>query len=540
MSHQTRVGVCPQGFLSLRRRLLDALARGFDLEFVEVGDGALDGVVVFERPDQSVDALLAELPSLEYVSASDTLPTGPRAATFSHDPALPPVLRGRTMSDAGSVPGTVPAARPLATSDGTVCWGVVDGGELSYVASPPPAELAPGAPLRSHFEPAQVMALLPLVHFLRTLSDRQWQRPGLRATFIVDDPNLHWHTYGYLDYAELAAHAREHGYHVSLATIPLDAWYVHRPTAALVAAARDRISLSVHGCDHFGPELGQVAGSEDARRLLALATRRMTALERRSGLRVDRVMVPPHGACSNDVLRALVDERFAGIVADWPLWWAPPEVGERALAAWEPADLSARGIPLLTRYFLPSLGDDLVFAALLDQPLLTYAHHWDFEGGLSPLERLSDEVSRAGEVRWQSLGEILVSNYATSFADGQARVRLYSRDVVVPLPEAAESLVVSVAASHADPEFERVSVRFGPGSSTTEARIDELLPIPPDWADTHVRISLDRSDASPSPSPRRRPPVVALPRRALTELRDRTLPLRRRRRLRSSAEQHVP
>lgn len=542
MNAETRVGVWPTSSLHRRGRLLDALARAFDLEFVAAGEQGppVAGVVVFSKEGQAVERLTRGLPSLEYLQPDQAVSPRPRVTTFGRDRELPPVLRGRTMAGTSDALSAVPATRPLATSEGVVWWGLAEGKAESYLAGAPPPELGPGETLRASFGPTRFTALLPLVHFLRALSSVRWRRPGLRAAVIVDDPNLHWPTYGYLAYSDLVAHARLHGYHVSFATIPLDAWYVHGRTASLLASARDQISLTVHGCDHSGPELSRVVGTADARRLLARANRRVAALERRSGLSVDRVMVPPHGACSNDVLRSLRDEGFAGIVADWPLWWAPSEVSEQALAAWEPADLSARGIPLLTRLFLPSMGDELVFAALLDQPLLAYAHHWDFEQGLSLLERLTEEVHRAGDVRWQSLGEILRSNYATSFADGQARVRLYSRDVVVSLPEAAESLVVSLAASHADPELERVSVRFGAGPEAIGAQVEEMVPIPSDSAAGRARISLDRSDASPSPSLRRHPPVVPFSRRVLTELRDRTLPLRRRRRIRSSDPQHTP
>ena len=89
------------------------------------------------------------------------------------------------------------------------------------------------------------MGLLPLAHFLRELSAAaSWEQPESTACFVFDDPNLHWWSYGYLDYRKLAAHAEAHDYRVTAATIPLDQWYIHRATARFLQRAH---LASVHG-----------------------------------------------------------------------------------------------------------------------------------------------------------------------------------------------------------------------------------------------------------------------------------------------------
>ena len=50
---------------------------------------------------------------------------------------------------------------------------------------------------------------------------------------MLDDPNLHWPTYGFLDYAALVGSAKKHNYHVAIATIPLDGWFVHSAVGQL-------------------------------------------------------------------------------------------------------------------------------------------------------------------------------------------------------------------------------------------------------------------------------------------------------------------
>src|SRR5687767_15441203 len=93
-----------------------------------------------------------------------------------------------------------------------------------YVALPVP-ELTEGEAVFTHFSGPRIACLLPLVLFLRTLIESPcWERPPLQAAFMFDDPNLHWTSYGFIDYADMVRHAAAGNYHVSMATIPLDGW----------------------------------------------------------------------------------------------------------------------------------------------------------------------------------------------------------------------------------------------------------------------------------------------------------------------------
>ena len=145
--------------------------------------------------------------------------------------------------------------------------------------------------------------MLPLILFLRTLTeDQRWEQPPLQACFMFDDPNLHWRTYGFVDFAQIAAHAQMHNYHVCFATIPLDTWFVHKPTALLFQQYRDQLSLLIHGNDHIAQELARPYSDEELNRNLRQALRRIDEFERRSGVEVSKVMAPPHGACSESTL----------------------------------------------------------------------------------------------------------------------------------------------------------------------------------------------------------------------------------------------
>ena len=61
----------------------------------------------------------------------------------------------------------------------------------------------------------------------------------LAAAFLVDDPNLHWTSYGHLSYPEIVRHANEHDYHVAMAMVPIDTGAAH-PAAARCSSASAR------------------------------------------------------------------------------------------------------------------------------------------------------------------------------------------------------------------------------------------------------------------------------------------------------------
>jgi hypothetical protein len=70
--------------------------------------------------------------------------------------------------------------------------------------------------------------------FLRDVAgELRWTRPPTQAMIIVNDPILHWWSYGLVDFRRLAGEARGEGHHVAMATIPLDALLVHRGAARL-------------------------------------------------------------------------------------------------------------------------------------------------------------------------------------------------------------------------------------------------------------------------------------------------------------------
>lgn len=207
-------------------------------------------------------------------------------------------------------------------------------------------ELGPDQVLRGPVRSAgtsHALALIALTHFLRAINGYGHRRhPPVKAAMQFDDPNLRRPTYGFIDYAAMLRHADEHNYHVAMAMIPLDALGAHRATIRLFKSRPDRLSVIVHGNNHVRGELSTPKDSTTARALAAQALRRIMRFEARTGLAIDRVMVPPHGLCSLEMAQALAAVGFDALSALHPLPWLEEPPADRMLAGWEAASFARR------------------------------------------------------------------------------------------------------------------------------------------------------------------------------------------------------
>ena len=536
MSAVRLVGVHPGAELRRRPRLFVTLAEAFPGVRFEARDAGstvgLDALIELggdREARNAADAGLRALAALEPESEAGTAEIVELAAA-----GLDRRLQGQALPDR-HLSGAAPLqagrdAEILARVAGAPVWAREGGLDLVAVAA---AELGETEPLRDRLRSGRASALLPLVELLRELTAKaDWRSPPPRAAFLLDDPNLHWPSYGFLSLPALGRHASAHGYHLALAMVPLDARVAH-PGATRILRDHGEMSLCVHGNDHFGGELGRARGLPQALAMAAQARRRITAFERRSGVPVSPVMVPPHEECSEAMAAALARTGFAAISMTRPFpWLSPPPrhwltaAGDgAALAGWGPADAGIDGLPVLLRHplaephFSPA---ELALRAYLDQPLILYGHHDDLADGLDVLAERSATVNQLGSVRWGSLEALAAANFRWRLEDDLLRIRPYSRRVSVEVPAGARRVVV-------DPPWgsEGELVRGSDGKVAAgepfEITGSGVLELELSRADA---VAVDRVSAPP-----RRPwPLV---RRLAGETRDRIAPARHR--LRSRA-----
>ena len=536
-----RIGVFPPAELEAERLLFSALETVFEARFVAgaQADGPpCDGYIVIgasavlDRPDT---ARFRALRFMRPTHREDVVGT----VAFHDSDALDPRLRGRKLTDrhaycgrsvgaGGSVLASDPDSNPL--------WvkRLSEHSEVDEVAVAPP-HLLEGEALRDHLVPGRFLALLPIVHFLRELSrglNDNWGPPPLRATFVIDDPNLHWGSYGRLDYRHLAAHARTHGYHVGMATIPLDAWFVYPPTARLFRSQARHLSLCVHGNDHLGPELGRPLSEKDGVAMLAQALRRTDCLESRSGVSISRVMIPPHESCSEQTLRLLMRLPFDAVSMTRPHPWislteqlspyasSPDDVA----AGWFPAEVREDGFPILLRRDFLEL-EEAPLRAFLDQPLIFYGHLADLADGLAPLEAFAQSINSLPDVRWCSLGEIAATNfYRRRPSSVELEVRPFARRICLPDLDGVEEVTIEWQRRAGDVPT-RLECVGRDGADQPLYTADGFRRVRLARKTSHLEVTLlptESVDHAAVDRPRRR--LTPIMRRLTTEARDRATP----------------
>jgi len=531
------VGVFPRAALAERKTLFAALEAAFPVRFEGRDDsetGGLDAALKLGGQKLARSSAEAGLRALALLSPEGE-EAGPAASQELSDlPELDGRLRGSLLPDTrlgailaeGASLAEAEGANVLASCDGAPTWVRAGALDLALLA---PTELNPEEALRDRLCDGRSAALLPLVAFLRELTAAtRWQPPPARACLLFDDPNLHRPSYGFLDLAELAVHAREHGYHAALAMVPLDAWLASAGAKRALGDAAGAISLLVHGNDHNGGELGRQESEAEGLGLAAQALRRIAAFERRSGIAVDRVMVPPHEQCSEAAALGVLRSGFEAITMTRPFPWLsqpprpwlsrPEETGP--LAGWHPADFAGQ-LPVILRHPLRSRdAPELVLRSYLGQPLILYGHHEDVAPGLGVLAAAAADVNRLGETRWCSVGEIAATNFESRREGAALAVRPYARRIRVEVPDGVEQLSLQLPPAHPGPDTELLTVAGRP------APIGEPIAVE---AGTSVELRLRATgavDPDSVPAPPRAP--LALARRTLGEGRDRLLPLLQR------------
>lgn len=383
----------------------------------------------------------------------------------------------------------------------------------------PPA-LPEGGMLREVFNGERFLELLPMVHWLlKICADSELEGPAPGACFIFDDPNLHWPTYGCVNYREIAARAERKNYHVSFAAIPLDTWFTHGPTAEIFRRHTGRLSLCVHGNNHSKRELARDYTGPQRAALLGQALDRIGRLERKSGLRVSRVMIPPHGACSESMLAQLPRSGFLGACISHG-----SIVAHNKSCAWakcvgfKPSEM-VDGCLVMPRWGLTgNTTNAILLAAFLKQPLIFRGHHQDLRDGIEILDELADTINHLGPVTWTDLTTLSQGTYQWRMNDGVCRIKPRCRKIEIQTPRSATHLVLESPGNSGWKSW-----RITSSDSVTEAHTGEVLAL---RSPANGALSIEAIITAPVPAGAHpNPPSAggALARRLLTEGRDRIL-----------------
>jgi len=444
---------------------------------------------------------------------------------FADDAEVPLPFRGRTVAT------RVTACEPLlalgadesvlATCQQGPVWSMRRAGRVKHFRSGLPLpSFTPTDNFNDVFNGEHFLELLPLLHFLREIGEhRAYQHAPLRAAYIIDDPNLHWPRYGFVDYARIALHAQRENYHVCFATIPIDSWFTHAGTARLFRQNSRWLSLSVHGNNHAKNELARAYTQSDREALFRQAIHRIESLERKAGLHVCRVMVPPHGACSSQMLGDLPKFGFeAACVSPGSLnAHNQGEAWTRTLGYF-PAEV-INGCAVLPRSGLRgSVENTLLVAAYLGRPMILMGHHGDFRNGMEAFDGLAGFIHGLGRVSWTNLTELSRANYLWRADGSTVDVRPFGGTIAIPLRTGTTDVCIDPPDAEDGDVWQ---VRSGDSILGTAAPGDRV----PVAAGPERRIVLKRilraTDIPPKGARLRRVGARLVLRRLLTETRDR-------------------
>ena len=382
-------------------------------------------------------------------------------------------------------------------------------------------EFSAGDALHDVLNEGRFLEMLPLVSWLREMcASTAYASPPLRACFIFDDPNLHWTRYGFVDFRMTAAHAAKENYHVAFATIPLDAWFAHEATIQVFRKNVPYLSLAVHGNNHTKQELARNYTAAARVSLLQQAIRRIEHLEARTGLSVCRVMVPPHGACSEEMLAELPGCGFeAACISHGSVCAHNQGKTWTRNVGYFPSEL-VHGCPVLPRWGLSgNVKNTILLAAFLGQPMVLRGHHQDLKDGIELLDNLAEFINQLGPVTWSRMTDLCRMNHQWRMEGSTCRVKPLGRKIVFRIPEPATRLVI-------EDGFRTDWQISGMNGNVTMVRAGEIIALS-ERSRGEISIVAAPAATVPSTNGTHRTPAPVFLRRLLTEGRDRLLPLSR-------------
>lgn len=449
------VGILGEAQRNGYQSLFAALAMLYPVEFRQVASlagEAMDALIVLDgRISEGVAAARRGLPA--YVVAAEGSGTVRAASSelrFGRSDSLDVCLRGQVMSDAErrDFRGLAVEAgdEVLVCRDGHPVWlSRPAGTSRCQILSVPPPVLAQNELLFQHLNGERFLGLLALLNFLRGIvRETDWQDSPVRACFVFDDPSLYRPSYGFLDYRLLAEHATKHEFFVSVATIPLDTWWVDRAVASIFRAYSPRLSLIMHGNNHTAQELLTDNGGADHLQIAAQAIRRFERLELRHGVAGFRIMEAPHGAISYQIVEHLMSLGYEAVLCTMELLVRyNPTISWPVTLGMDRAELLGGGLPAITRIRMsPFWKNEVILATFLRKPFVVAGHHWDAAENFKTLEEIAKVINGLRSVGWGTPLDMARGNFKYIRHHDEFNLRLYSRTIHVRVPEGMKHLFV--------------------------------------------------------------------------------------------------
>lgn len=529
------VGVWPSQAMDEHAQLLRLLAFIFPVKFVACfNQECVAALFLGEDGQSSSEAPESDLPNFRLRVDRESESVDTEKVTFEQSPPGQFYLKGVDLEIRQKL--EFPVVRPfenervIMTADRCPIWaeGVTCSGQRLTVVGGLP-RISDGTVTILNLIKNRWLQFVPLIDFLYTVSEPfDWERLPPRACIMFDDPNLHWRTWGYINFEKLAAHASQHTYHASMAMVPIDAWGTHPGSAKLFREHAESLSLLVHGVHHTPAELAKDVPAASRLGYLLDGIRRIERFERRTGCPVSRVMAPPHHACSVEAASLMLEAGFEAACVSFEAFmkWNDKVEWQDGFGL-RASEFVGEGLPVIPRSNFESKEYSVVFlAALLRQPIVMIGHHWDLKEGLEPLAELAGVINRIPSVQWGDMSDVVRGCWSRKRVGKKIHVLMYSRCAEILIPSGVEEMQIYRPSKEQEGTDRLTLEKAGSAGDWDSVPIEE---VPSDVSRIGVR---DCHSLRLSSIPARKlpcgmpvsPPIRAFLRRVACEMRDRAMP----------------
>lgn len=253
--------------------------------------------------------------------------------------------------------------------------------------------------------------LFEIVSAIREIQD---YKTSSLACITIDDPNLYSFKYGHIRYRDLVDACKKYGAKCCIAAVPIDLWYFNKDLIKFFHDNCEYIGLCTHGVLHSKKDLERNWSVEKCISYINYGLEHIKRFERKTGLTVSRLIVPPHERLSKNMLEAFSRTEITGVITAGKVnGYTINLEKEEHLAGMLPINRSIGGVPVLLRDSLLhcartnniSLRQRMKNRAMLNQAILFESHHKDFKNTDSLIEGICNFVSSLG-ARWATINEI--------------------------------------------------------------------------------------------------------------------------------------
>jgi hypothetical protein len=322
-----------------------------------------------------------------------------------------------------------------AADQGIVFCGIVFGGVRFYLnACCNTIDLT--RPIARYFDVKDCFssAVPPTMYLKWACGDACWKTPETNACLIVDDPLLK-SRYGFLQFREVLDLMDKQDFATTIGFIPWNWRRTNPSTVRMFQQRSDRLSVSVHGCDHTRSEFATRSTAVLNTRIKA-ARHRMDLLRQKTSLQYDQVMIFPQGAFSPEASLSL---KLNGFVAAVNTEVAPLDDARnetRIADVWNVAIMKYGTFPIFTRRYLNHGIENFAFDELLGKPCFIVGHHDTFKNhGRDLMDFIGRLNSLNWTLHWRPLGDAIIRTCKLrKEPDGTNVVQMYGERLIIENP----------------------------------------------------------------------------------------------------------